>query len=129
MTRTALTQSLLAPNSNLSDATSGGSVLGTTIDSTLVSNGATIAAGVSPEHLVLLVSNTTAGAKNVTLRAGNRFQGGAGDLVLPVAAAPGMAWLGPFASARILQADGSLSIDFDSGFTGSIKALKFPRYT
>lgn len=129
MARTALTLNPLVPNSNLSDATSGGSVLGTPIDSTLVSNGATIAAGVSPEHLILLVSNTTGAAKNVTLRAGNRFQGAAGDLALPVAAAPGMSWLGPFASARLLQADGSLSIDFDSGFTGSIKALKIPRYT
>lgn len=129
MTRTALTLNALAPNSNLSDATSGGSVLGTTIDSTLVTNGATIAPGVSPEHLILLVSNTTAGALNVTLKAGNRFQGGAGDLALSVPAAPGMAWLGPFASARILQSDGSLSIDFATGFTGTIKALKFPRYT
>lgn len=129
MARTALTLNALAPNSNLSDATSGGSALGTTIDSTLVSNGATIAPGVSPEHLILLVTNTSGASKNVTLRAGNRFQSGAGDLALPVAAAPGSAWLGPFASARILQSDGSLSIDFDSGFTGSIKALKFPRYT
>jgi hypothetical protein len=129
MSRTAIVPSALAPNSNLSDATSGGSALGTTIDSTLVTNGATIAPGVSPEHLILLVSNTTAGALTVTLRAGNRFQGGAGDLVLPVAAAPGTSWLGPFASARILQADGSVSIDFATGFTGSIKALKYPRYT
>lgn len=127
MSRTALTLNAWNANSNLSDAVSGGSALGIAVDSTLVTNGATVASPVSPEHVVLVVANTSGADRTVTIRAGNRFQAAAGDLVTTVTASIGIQQIGPFASARFLQADGSMSIDFATGFTGSIKAMKFPR--
>lgn len=127
MARTALTQNAWAPNSNLTDAVSGGTAIGIAIDSTLVTNGATIAPGVSPEHVVLRVTNTSVADKTVTVRAGNRFQSASGDLVTTVVAGIGIQEIGPFASARFLQQDGSMSIDFATGLTGWITAKKFPR--
>lgn len=83
----------------------------------------------NPEKLVLRVANTgTQG--NIIIRAGDSIYpavlSGQGDVTLSVAATTGLAWLGPFSSARVLQSDGSMHIDFASGFTGTIAAYKLP---
>lgn len=99
---------------------------GTTADPT---NGHTVT-GVRPEVLLWRVSNTTAGALNVTLRAGTQPlapSSGQGDLVVSVPATTGVVWIGPCESARFLQADGSVSLDLAAGFAGKVTAFKVNR--
>jgi hypothetical protein len=85
------------------------------------------------EHAVLIVSNTAAAAKNIIVRAGvgggitpgPAFRSGLGDLVIPIPAGA-TRWLGPFDSARHMQLDGSVNLDFEAGFTGNITAVLVP---
>lgn len=85
------------------------------------------------DHLVLVVANTAAAAHNVIVRAGAgepgaygpAFRTGKGDLTFSVTNAQ-TAYVGPFEVARFAQADGSLNIDFDTGFTGTVLALLMP---
>ncbi len=124
MARTAITPRALAKNAGLDGATGA-----TTIDSTLVTNGVTIA-GVKPERLLLRVTNTEGSTNTVTVRAGDNppaLRAGQGDLVVTVAATTGVQFIGPLESDKYLQDDGSLSIDFETGMTGSIDALYWPR--
>ncbi|MFJ6729376.1 hypothetical protein ACIQPQ_31190 [Streptomyces sp. NPDC091281] len=122
MPRTSLTPTSL----------SGGDVAdpaGTTIDSTLVANGVVINTA-DPSRTVLRVTNSAVAAKKVTVRAGGK-DGPAvmrtqGDTEVSVAAS-GTRFLGPFSEARYLQHGGKLNIDFESGFTGTITALKLAR--
>lgn len=92
-------------------------------------NGMTIAAAV-PEKTILRVSNTgTAG--NAIVRAGNSglypsVLAGQGDITTNVAATTGVSYMGPFDSARVLQSDGSLSVDFAAGVAGTIEVLVLP---
>lgn len=80
--------------------------------------------------LVLVVSNTAAAAHNFILRAGASnppaFRKDLGDLTISVTNATTL-YAGPFEPARFLQSDGSLNVDFSSGFTGTILALLLPR--
>jgi len=82
---------------------------GTTINSTLVTdggNGVTASGGTNP---------------------GVPFEGATvGDLVVSVAENGGISMIGPFTSDRFTQADGSLSIDFETAFTGTIWAFQLP---
>lgn len=99
---------------------------GTTVDQ---ANGNTIT-GVRPEVLVLRVANTSGAAVNVIVRAGAlplAESSGQGDLTVSVAATTGVVWLGPFESARFLQADGSVSVDYATGFAGKVTAFKVNR--
>lgn len=124
MARTAVVPRALVKNGALNGATGP-----TTIDSTLVTNGVTIASA-KPERLVIRVANTEGSTNTVTVRAGDNppaLRGGQGDLVTTVAATSGVQYLGPFESDKVLQDDGSISIDFESGMTGSIDALYLPR--
>lgn len=123
MARTALSYTNLNPNGHTT------SPAGTTIDSTLVSNGVVIN-GVDPEHTILRVTNTATSAKNVTVRTGSGTQSwmaGQGDLVVSVGANTGNEFIGPFTSARFQQHGSALYIDFDSGFTGTITAFHMPK--
>lgn len=97
-------------------------------------NGMTIA-NATPEKTILRVSNTgTAG--NAIVRAGTpgapfgvpdaAWQRSSGDVTTSVAATTGVSYFGPFDSARVLQADGSMSIDFASGVAGTIEAVLLP---
>lgn len=85
------------------------------------------AAGAKYQSIEIVVENTTvdgssaAAASEVTLKAGNGFTQNAllGDLVLAVKAGKTHAFrVADY--ARFLNADGSINIDFKSGFTGNI---------
>jgi hypothetical protein len=113
------------PVTDLTAATSTVDPAGTTADAT---NGHTIV-GVRPEVLTFRVKNTTAGSLNAILRAGTfplAESSGQGDLTVAVAAG-GSVWIGPVESARFLQADGSLSLDLQAGFTGTVTAFRTNR--
>lgn len=124
MARTTVNYTPFVPNSHLTNPA------GTTIDSTLVTNGVTIPIS-DPEHTVIRVNNTATGAKNVTVKAGTGSQAwmaGQGDLVQAVGANTGSEFLGPFTSARFQQDGGSaLYVDFESGFLGTITVFKMPK--
>jgi hypothetical protein len=123
MARTAVSYTPLVPNGHLTNPA------GTTIDSTLVTNGVVIS-GVDPERTVLRVNNTATGAKNVTVKAGTSapaWMAGAGDLVQAVGANTGSEFLGPFTSARFQQKGSKLYVDFESGFLGTITVIKLPK--
>ncbi|MFJ6559969.1 hypothetical protein ACIQMV_08810 [Streptomyces sp. NPDC091412] len=122
MPRTAVSYSKLVPNGRLTDPA------GTTVDSTLVTNGVTIDAA-DPEHTLIRVTNSAAGAKNVTVKAGvgrQSWMAGAGDYTQSVAASS-TAWLGPFTSARFQQKGSKLFLDFESGTTGTVTVFKLPK--
>jgi len=105
----------------------------TTIDSTLVTNGVTIAAP-APEKLVIRAANTdSGGAHNLIIRAaadvpGNSgaWMAGQGDLTVSVAASTGITEITNLDSARFSQPDGSLFIDFSTGFAGTLETLLRP---
>ncbi len=130
--RTALTPTSLVQDSAVAEG-AGTSIAG------LVAAGATVADPPGPNKVFLLVNNTAGTAQNVTVRAGgngNTAAGGTnpgvpftdatvGDLVVSVAAS-GTEFIGPFTTDRFTQADGSLSIDFQSGTTGTIWVYQWP---
>jgi len=105
----------------------------------LVAGGATVAAPPGPNKVLLIVNNSGAGAANVTVRAGGNGTTAAGgpnpgvpfeaatvgDLVTAVPAG-GTAVIAPTTSARYTQADGSLSVDFAAGMTGTVTVLQLP---
>lgn len=124
MPRTAVAPRALTKNSGLNGATGA-----TTIDSTLVTNGVTIA-NAKPERLLIRVANTEASTNTVTVKAGDSppaLRAGQGDLVVTVAATSGVQFIGPLESDKYLQADGSLEIDLETGMTGSLDAVYWPR--
>jgi len=126
-------------NFTATDATNGMSIPITTTG---------IPAGPAIDHLVLLVLNTNATGRTVTIRgatsdggaaktgagSGNgpaftypSFEGGKGDVTTSaMTATTGLGIIGPFEVARFMQPDGTVSIDF-SGATGFIAALLLPR--
>lgn len=122
--------------------TGNGAVLnsaGTAIDAT---NGMTIAlasnaipAAASADRLILYVQNSTASTKTVTVRAGANtspgspaFEAGKGDITTGnLTASTGTAFIGPFEVARVIQPDGSVSVDFAASMTGTIWAILLPR--
>ncbi|MFG3136123.1 hypothetical protein ACGFZA_07855 [Streptomyces sp. NPDC048211] len=123
MPRTAVTYTPLVPNGHLTDPA------GTTIDSTLVTNGVVIN-NVDPEHTLIRVTNTHSSAHNVTVKAGTgsaAWMAGQGDLVQSVALTTGVEFFGPFTSARFQQQGTKMFVDFASGHTGAITVFKLPR--
>lgn len=124
MARTAIAPRALTKNGNLNAATGT-----TTIDSTLVSNGATVTAA-EPERMLIRVANTEGSTNTLTVKAGTSaaaLRSGQGDLVVTVAATTGVQYIGPLESDKYLQSDGSVSLDFETGMTGSIEVLLLPR--
>lgn len=125
-------------NLPITGLTANGAVLnnaGTAIDAT---NGMNIAitttgipAGGNADRLVLYVQNTTGSTKTVTVKAGANppsFRSGLGDITTGnLSATTGTAFIGPFDVSRVLQADGSVNIDFAASMTGTIWALLLPR--
>jgi hypothetical protein len=130
--RTALTPTVLVRDSDVADP-AGTSIAG------LVAGGAYVADFPGPNHVIIRVDNTDSSAHNFTVRAGgngNTAAGGTnpgvpfeaatvGDLVVSVGATS-TAWFGPFTTDRFTQSDGSLSVDFASGFTGTISVFQMP---
>ncbi len=123
MARTAVTPTAWAPNSSVVD------VAGTTIDSTLVTNGVKVSNCV-PEETVIRVANTAGADKVVTIGAGDyppAIAAGQGALTGTVVATSGVRWFGPFESGRFIQNNGDLEVDFGSGTTGTITVFRMPR--
>ncbi|RPK56225.1 hypothetical protein EES43_24595 [Streptomyces sp. ADI96-02] len=123
MPRTAVPYTQFVPNGHLTD------VAGTTIDSTLVTNGVVIN-DVDPERTLIRVTNTAGATKAITVKAGTGTQSwmaGQGDSVTTAAATSGVEWLGPFTSARFQQRGSKLFVDFASGTTGTITVFKLPK--
>lgn len=121
MARTAIPYSTLAPNSSIADPTP------TTADPT---NHHTIAAA-RPELTMLRAYNSGGASKNVIVKAGTyppALAAGQGDLTVAVGAGA-IVWLGPFESGRFLQSDGSMSVNLEAAFAGSLTAFKMPRNT
>lgn len=115
----------VVPVTDLTTAANVADPAGTTADAT---NGHTVT-GVRPETLAFRVKNTTAGSLNAILRAGSQPlapSSGLGDLTVAVAAGATV-WLSPSESARFLQPDGSVSLDLQAGFTGTVTAFKVNR--
>lgn len=122
MPRTALTPTTLG-TTDVADPT------GTTIDSTLVTNGVVINTA-DPSRTVLRVTNSAGSTKKVTVRAGGKdgpaWMRTQGDTEVSVATTA-TRWIGPFSEARYVQHGGKLHIDFETGFTGTITALQLKR--
>jgi hypothetical protein len=116
--------SIAAPASTAIDQANG-------MNARFASNLVPASAGI--EQAILIVSNTAASPKNIIVRAGvgggitpgPAFRSGLGDLTLSVPAGA-TRWLGPFDSARHMQLDGSVNLDFEAGFTGNITAVLVP---
>ena len=124
MARTAIAYRSLVKNSNLNGASGA-----TTIDATLVSNGAVVN-NAKPERTLIRVTNTEGSTNVLTIKAGDNppaLRAGQGDITVTVAATTGVQYFGPFESDRVLQDDGSMQIDFESGMTGAIDILLWPR--
>lgn len=126
MARTAITPRVLVANGSLAGAT--GPV---TIDSTLVTAGAVVNDAI-PERLLIRVTNTEGSTNVLTIKAGDNppaLASGLGDVTVTVAATTGINYFGPFGSDRVLQSDGTMLIDFETGMTGTIDVLLLPRTT
>lgn len=120
MARTALTLTPLVVNASVTDPAGTATTAG-------AGNGVSIAQSI-PEQIILRVSNGTAGTGTVSVVNGvypSAQSGGQGPLTVSIAAA-GVAWLGPFESARFGQADGSLYVD--SSVVMTVTAFKVNRH-
>lgn len=122
MTRTAVTPAKAVRNG-------GVAMTATTINSTLVTAGVTVAAPANLDKFLIRVANSDTNPHNVIMKAGGdltpAWMSGQGDATLAVAASS-TEYFGPFDSARFLQADNSVSVDFSSGFTGSLEIVQLP---
>lgn len=135
MARTSVTPTNLTGNGGIDIPA------GTTINSTLVTNGVNIplsATGIpaAPQarDLFLYITNTAGADKTVTVRAGvgggstpgQAFRSGIGDLAVTCHTASGGCIVGPLESARFAQLDGSINVDFGTGLTGAFTAFLMP---
>ncbi|MET9444992.1 hypothetical protein [Streptomyces sp. NPDC006610] len=122
MARTALTPVSFG-GGDIADPT------GTTIDSTLVTNGVVINSA-DPSRTVLRVTNSAGTAKKVTIRAGGTdgpaWMRTLGDSEVTVGAGA-TRWIGPLSEARYTQHGGKLHVDFESGTTGTVTAFQLAR--
>lgn len=123
MARTAVAYSNLVTNSSLADPA------GTTIDSTLVTNGVVVT-GAIPEQTIIRVANTAGATKVVTIGVGDNppaLGAGAGTITGTVPATTGVMWFGPFEGGRVMGKAG-LILDFASGTTGTVTVFRVPRH-
>ena len=133
MARTSVAVTPLTANGSISTAA------GTTIDSTLVTNGVKIAlastaipaAYDATRGFFLRVTNTNGTDRVCTVRKGASnppaFQKDLGDLAVTVVATSGDVLIGPLDLARFVQTDGSIYVDFGTSMTGKITAYILPR--
>lgn len=119
MARDAVTVSVLTQNAlNTNPA-------GTAINTT---NGANIA-GPIDSRILIRITNTNGTNRVATIKAGaDRPAGRAtlGDLAITVPATTGDV-LVPIETARFLQSDGSINIDFAASMAGVCSAVKIPK--
>jgi hypothetical protein len=91
-----------------------------------VTNGAVIPAGAMP-RVLLKVTNTYAGAKKVTIKAGvypPAWRKDLGDLEVSIAQNATHYFV--LETARFAQADGAINVDYESAMTGTAWAFKLP---
>ena len=94
-----------------------------TYDTIDQANGMYIPKTVPTKDCLVLVKNTFAGAKKVTFKAGvNPPAMASGDLEQSMAQDAIM--LFNLESARFMQADGTINVDFEAGMTGEITVLQ-----
>jgi hypothetical protein len=127
MTRTALALSTLKPNDILDMP--NGSAIDQGNGMSIALSSTAIPAAPGAEQLFLFVATTNGVDKTVTVKAGANppaFRAALGDLTVTAKAANGGGIIGPLESARFLQADEKLYIDFQSGITGTITAFIAP---
>ncbi len=96
----------------------------TTIDATLVTNGVSVTDFFSHSNPRVIITNTEASTKDITLRAGTMDQcvkSAIGNYTLNIPAG-GQVVIDQIESARFLQSGGALHIDFETGHTGIIYA-------
>ena len=120
MARVALTINTLPVNSTLADPTGTASVAG-------AGNGLQVAAS-TPELTLFRVANASGGTGTASVLAGTQpsaIASGQGPVTVTVATG-GTAWLGPFESARLMQADGSLILE--SSVVMTVTAFKVNRH-
>jgi hypothetical protein len=122
MTRDAVTVSTVAFNTALA------SPAGTTVNA---ANDIIITPTVPVSELLIRVTHTAAAEYDLTIVAGANppaFQNGQGDLVVPFAAGNVTPVIKFFTveSARFQQVDGSIHLDFETGFTGAVAAFALP---
>lgn len=87
-----------------------------------------IPAGSDSGRLLLRITNTFAGSKVVTVKAGVNppaFRAGIGDLAITMGAQNDVAYV-LLESARFAQANGDIYIDLAASMTGTILALRLP---
>lgn len=124
MARTALTPVVLTANTTTADPA------GTALDAT---NSHVFTASSPLDEYVIRVVNTTASTKAVTIKAGDNppaDAAGQGDVSVSLtdgSVTPTCKWVGPLASARFIQNDGTVNIDVASGMTGTITVFRIPR--
>lgn len=122
MPRTNVTPIQLAAATGVSTSAS------TTIDATLVTNGVRVVGGggVKKGTLVVKVTNSAGGAKNLTVKGGTVPGADRKDLVIAVPAS-GERMVALTETAKYKLTDESYSIDLETGFTGTLQVLRVPR--
>lgn len=99
---------------------------GTAINTT---NGAVINGAGDTKRLLIRITNTNASNRTATIKAGVNppaSRKGIGDLAIVVPLTTGDRLL-VVESARFLQADGSIQIDFEASMTGIVSAVRLPK--
>jgi hypothetical protein len=122
MARTAVTPVAVAANA------------GTDVKSATVSvaldptNGHSIATNGRTGRYLIHVKNTAAGAKNITVLAGDNppaWMAGVGNLVVAVALTSGEQMI-VVEAARFAQSDGAIHVDVEAATTGTIAVYQVP---
>ncbi len=99
-------------------------VTSTTIDAALVTNGLEVSDFFSHSNPRLIITNTDASAKTVTIAAGTMAQcvkSAIGDYTISIPAS-GQVVIDQIESARFLQSGGALHVDFETDHVGIIYA-------
>lgn len=113
--------SIVAPSINA--ATAWGA--GTTITP---ANDAVVSPGGNTQNLLLRITNTHGSDHVVTIKAGNNppaFRAGLGDLQVTAPATSGDVII-PLESARFIQDDGTILVDFETSHAGKAYAVRLP---
>lgn len=91
-------------------------------------NGGVVSPNGNTRGLFLRVTNTSGADRVVTLKAGANppaFRSGLGDVAVTVPATSGDVLI-PLESARFVQSDGTIQVDFASSMTGKAYAVRLP---
>lgn len=117
MARTAVPITALSVNAGTAQST-------VNLDAT---NGHVVAAAAKSRNLVLVVKNTYAGSKALTVKAGVKPVAGRSDLGdLTITLAQNAVQYVVLESARFRQKDGTINIDVAASMTGTIEAYSMP---